>query len=126
MTDPTPEKTSTFDAFAWVDRAVCGEPDSQHMMFPHPMDTVGIELAKAACRRCPVVDPCLDRALAAGESHGIWGGLTPEERRQLKRRESRARAREAAESGAATPVARQPWDVKPKTTMSIVPRSDAL
>jgi WhiB family redox-sensing transcriptional regulator len=36
--------------------------------------------AKTVCRRCPVVDECLDYADRAGERYGIWGGKTPRER----------------------------------------------
>ena len=39
--------------------------------------------AKQVCRRCPVADQCLVRALTADEPHGIWGGLTPDERADL-------------------------------------------
>lgn len=39
--------------------------------------------AKQICRRCAVVDHCMQRALSAREPHGIWGGLTPEERTAL-------------------------------------------
>jgi WhiB family redox-sensing transcriptional regulator len=40
--------------------------------------------AKAVCATCPVVDQCLAWALAAGEPYGVWGGLSPEERRRLR------------------------------------------
>lgn len=42
--------------------------------------------AKALCAECPLKVECLQVALEAGEPYGIWGGLTPEERRALKRR----------------------------------------
>jgi WhiB family redox-sensing transcriptional regulator len=42
--------------------------------------------AKAICERCPVRAMCLDYALKARETHGIWGGLNELERRQLLRR----------------------------------------
>jgi WhiB family transcriptional regulator, redox-sensing transcriptional regulator len=45
---------------------------------------VQIAEAKAVCARCPVVAPCLAWALATGQDDGIWGGLTPDERRALK------------------------------------------
>ncbi|MGH9062315.1 MAG: WhiB family transcriptional regulator [Acidimicrobiales bacterium] len=32
-------------------------------------------------------EPCLAEALAAGEAWGVWGGLTPVERRRLRRRQ---------------------------------------
>ncbi len=39
--------------------------------------------AKAICAQCPVRRPCLEYALTIHEQHGIWGGLTEHDRRQL-------------------------------------------
>ena len=56
--------------------------------------------AKAVCQRCPVCSQCLDYALATGQSYGIWGGLTEDERRLLAARHStgsgQAQPRQAA------------------------------
>lgn len=41
--------------------------------------------AKAICAACPVRDECLSVALANGERHDIWGGLSERERRRLRR-----------------------------------------
>lgn len=41
---------------------------------------------KELCRRCPVRAACLVWALEAGETDGIYGGLTPDERAALTRR----------------------------------------
>jgi WhiB family redox-sensing transcriptional regulator len=43
------------------------------------------EQAKAVCRRCPVTDECLKFALDTGQDHGVFGGLSEGERRELKR-----------------------------------------
>ncbi|MFC7590076.1 WhiB family transcriptional regulator [Nonomuraea antimicrobica] len=40
--------------------------------------------AKAVCATCQVMEECRAYALRAGESEGIWGGLTPEERRRTR------------------------------------------
>lgn len=37
--------------------------------------------AKQICRTCPVIEICRTVALTTGEKYGIWGGLTPAERR---------------------------------------------
>ena len=42
------------------------------------------EEAKAVCRTCGVVGPCLSYALAHREL-GIWGGTTERDRRALRR-----------------------------------------
>jgi len=39
-----------------------------------------VAAAVAACRACRVRTACLGYAVAAGEVHGVWGGLTPVER----------------------------------------------
>lgn len=39
--------------------------------------------AKEICTECCVRDACLEYALSIREQHGIWGGLTENERREL-------------------------------------------
>ncbi|MUL82170.1 MULTISPECIES: WhiB family transcriptional regulator [unclassified Mycolicibacterium] len=36
--------------------------------------------AKAICRTCPVKHACHEQSLRFAEQHGIWGGLTADER----------------------------------------------
>ena len=45
-----------------------------------------IEEAKDICGGCAVRQACLDWAVDHGQDAGIWGGLTEDERRSLKRR----------------------------------------
>jgi WhiB family redox-sensing transcriptional regulator len=52
-----------------------------------------IEEAKKVCHRCIVKDACLAWALESGQDAGVWGGLSEDERRALKRRAARNRAR---------------------------------
>lgn len=40
--------------------------------------------ARALCDSCMVRRACLEYALDAVERHGIWGGLTEEERRPIR------------------------------------------
>ena len=47
--------------------------------------------AKAVCRRCEVVATCLSWAISSGQDAGVWGALSEDERRSLKRRSARAR-----------------------------------
>ena len=43
--------------------------------------------AKRICSGCPVRTRCLEWAIRTGESTGVWGGMTEEERREeVKRR----------------------------------------
>ncbi|MEV7683236.1 WhiB family transcriptional regulator [Streptomyces sp. NPDC088341] len=66
-----------------------------------PIGTTGpsalqIEEAKAVCHRCSVMKTCRSWALESGQEHGVWGGLSEADRRSLKRRAARQRARDAA------------------------------
>ena len=51
-----------------------------------------IDEAKRVCQRCAVMEPCLQWALESGQDSGVWGGLSEDERRALKRRSARIRA----------------------------------
>lgn len=42
--------------------------------------------AKAICGACPVESDCLSYALHSRQPDGIWGGMTPTERRPLEAR----------------------------------------
>jgi WhiB family redox-sensing transcriptional regulator len=83
------------DHMDWRHRAVCRDEDPE-LFFP--IGNTGpalmqIEEAKAVCRRCPVMSECLSWALESGQDAGVWGGLSEDERRALKRRNARARDR---------------------------------
>ena len=78
----------------WVHRARCKDEDPE-LFFP--IGTTGpaavqIERARAVCLRCEVRPECLEWAMATGQDAGVWGGVSEEERRALRR----ARKREAA------------------------------
>ena len=57
--------------------------------FPNQAQSASREIknAKALCRTCPVQRECLTYALANPDLQGIWGGLTPKERLQLRRKQ---------------------------------------
>jgi hypothetical protein len=44
-----------------------------------------IEYAKNICHTCPVMNDCLDFALRNDERHGVWGGLSANQRMKLTR-----------------------------------------
>jgi WhiB family transcriptional regulator, redox-sensing transcriptional regulator len=71
----------------WRDRAACLDLDPE-LWFP--VGTTGpaveqTERAKTVCAGCPVIAHCLAWALETGQSDGIWGGKTADERRALRR-----------------------------------------
>jgi WhiB family redox-sensing transcriptional regulator len=77
----------------WRDKAACLTVDPE-LFFP--VGNTGpavdqIEKAKSVCARCTVTEVCLQYALETGQDSGVWGGLSEDERRALKRRAARAR-----------------------------------
>ncbi|MFF3505386.1 WhiB family transcriptional regulator [Streptomyces sp. NPDC003247] len=82
----------------WRHNAVCREEDPE-LFFPignTGLALLQIEEAKAVCRRCPVMEQCLQWALESEQGDGVWGGLSEDERRAMKRRAARRRARQVA------------------------------
>lgn len=59
--------------------------------------SAGVALAVTYCRRCPVRDACLARAMDGGYDVGVFGGLTGVQRRRLR---MPAAARHAADAAA--------------------------
>jgi WhiB family redox-sensing transcriptional regulator len=59
---------------------------------------VAYKLARAVCELCPVADACLEFALQNQIEDGMWGGLTPDEREQVRREREAAEARERKEA----------------------------
>tara|TARA_R110000772_G_scaffold168377_1_gene280160 strand:- start:469 stop:732 length:264 start_codon:yes stop_codon:yes gene_type:complete len=45
--------------------------------------SVSFRDARKLCAICPVQKECLEYAVIAEEAHGLWGGLSPKERRKL-------------------------------------------
>jgi WhiB family redox-sensing transcriptional regulator len=79
----------------WRHLAACRDVDPE-LFFP--IGNTGpallqIDEAKQVCRTCAVMDECLHWALESGQDAGVWGGLSEDERRALKRRTARVRAR---------------------------------
>ena len=75
----------------WRSRAACLRLDTD-LFFPREeteWDEQQVEDAKAVCRNCAVQSVCLEFALATRQKQGIWGGLTEDERRSLRRRRAR-------------------------------------
>ncbi|MFB6813084.1 WhiB family transcriptional regulator [Streptomyces sp. NPDC056347] len=58
-------------------------------IFVHPVRRTpyqsAVTEAKALCAQCPIRAACVEHAIRHGETDGIWGGLTPAERRAHRR-----------------------------------------
>jgi WhiB family redox-sensing transcriptional regulator len=80
---------------SWQYEAACRGRDPE-LFFP--VGSIGpalqqLQKAKQVCGRCPVQSICLEWAIRAGIDHGVWGGMSEDERRSLKRRAGRRQTR---------------------------------
>ena len=78
----------------WVNHARCKDEDPE-LFFP--VGTTGpaaaqIAAAKAICMMCDVRGQCLEWSMATGQEAGVWGGLSEEERKALRRARRRGEA----------------------------------
>jgi WhiB family transcriptional regulator, redox-sensing transcriptional regulator len=81
----------------WRDRAGCLGQDPE-LFFP--LGSTGSALdqvnrAKTVCAGCPVRHECLEYALVTNQDAGVWGGLTEDERRTLRRSRQRKQQRKS-------------------------------
>lgn len=84
--------------YSWRDHALCRDTDPE-LFFPvgtTGMALVAIERAKQVCGECLVRTECLDFALETNQDSGVWGGLSEEERRAIRRQRVAARRASAA------------------------------
>ena len=65
----------------WWDDAAC-RPYPTDWWFPTDRHLNNYEKARTICNDCPVKTECLDDAVTLDDRHGMWGGQTPEERRE--------------------------------------------
>ncbi|HEY6314414.1 MAG TPA: WhiB family transcriptional regulator [Streptosporangiaceae bacterium] len=78
----------------WRSSAACLSVDPD-LFFP--ISSTGpaenqIARAKVICAGCRVRRECLEFALTQDQTHGIWGGTTPEDRQRDRRRRRRRAA----------------------------------
>lgn len=74
--------TLTSDRIGDLSQAACGDANPD-LFFS--VDIRDIAEAKAYCRICPLVESCLNEAMA-NEEIGVWGGTTTEDRIAIKRK----------------------------------------
>lgn len=90
---------------SWQDHAACLSadpglffgPDGEHYVQKAPREARAI----AVCTACPVRTECLAYAVAEGLKHGVYGGMSEEQRESQRRRQARARLRAAQQRGEA-------------------------
>lgn len=68
----------------WQDSAAC-QDQPPALFFPEPvdghLDAGAYDAGRAVCAGCPVRDECLRYALDNNHTDGLWGGLSPNQRR---------------------------------------------
>lgn len=84
VTEDRVEAQAASSAAGWREVALCAQVDPE-LWFPESGQPNG--KAKLVCGWCDVQAECLAFALRANEQYGVWGGLSPEERRRLRRRQ---------------------------------------
>lgn len=72
----------------WRQRAACRNHEDPDVFFP--VGNAGpaldqIEAAKSVCYPCRVRKQCLEWALQTDQDIGVWGGLSEDERKNLRR-----------------------------------------
>jgi WhiB family transcriptional regulator, redox-sensing transcriptional regulator len=67
---------------AWTEAALCAQVDPE--LF-YPEKGGAVRDAKRICAACPVAAECLEYALRCNDIFGVYGGLSPRQRRGLRR-----------------------------------------
>ena len=73
---------------SWRDQAACRDKPKD-AFFPvdgSPNYAGDLRAARRVCASCPVAEPCLRYALEQGIDHGVWGGLSVRQRREIRAR----------------------------------------
>jgi WhiB family redox-sensing transcriptional regulator len=66
----------------WREAPLCRQTDPE-LFFPGKGESC--EPPKRVCQVCPVRAECLDHAIRHRETVGVWGGLSPRQRREITR-----------------------------------------
>ena len=82
---------SDSDPSKWAAQGACrhADPDLFFPVAPSGPAAAQLAQAKEVCRRCQVRGQCLEYALETGQDFGVWGGMSEDERRVLRRKRRR-------------------------------------
>ena len=69
----------------WRSRSACRGLPSDMFVSAELMTTDEEATAKSVCAGCAVIDDCLSYSIVNAVRFGVWGGLTGDERRPLRR-----------------------------------------
>jgi len=67
---------------SWRDKAKCHGTNPELFFSVAKED---ITAAKNFCADCPVKEACLDFAMTSHQEHGVWGGMSEKDRRNISR-----------------------------------------
>jgi len=86
VTNPGRLPAPILEDWNWQFAGACRDADPA-LFFPTdsergPRRAAREAAAKAVCRHCPVRRKCAAHALATGEPHGVWGGMSEADRAQ--------------------------------------------
>ena len=83
---------ASIEELRWQDFALCAQTDPD-IFFPEKGGSTAP--ATSVCASCPVQAECLEYAIVNDIRHGIWGGMSDNDRRKISRERRRARAQGA-------------------------------
>jgi WhiB family redox-sensing transcriptional regulator len=63
----------------WVERGVCAQIGGD-VWYPEIGESK--VTAKRMCARCDVIQQCAEYAIKTRQQEGVWGGMSPRERRK--------------------------------------------
>ncbi len=72
----------------WQESALCAQTDPD-IFFPEKGGSTAP--ATSICQQCEVRSECLEYAISHDIRHGIWGGMSDNDRRRISRERRRAR-----------------------------------
>ena len=85
MSRPSPDRLidAHIPETTWRNHAACKGIPIEGNPFYEDDDPEAMAKAKAICFGCSVRPQCLEDALFRQDEEGVWGGLTPSERRTI-------------------------------------------
>jgi WhiB family redox-sensing transcriptional regulator len=87
------ELKPTEEIWGWQEQAACKGVDTNVFFLPDGergnQKELRERIAKNFCRGCPVVVECAEHAITHVEPHGVWGGMTRDERYARMRERSK-------------------------------------
>jgi WhiB family redox-sensing transcriptional regulator len=80
-------ETAADEELHWQDFALCAQTDPD-IFFPEKGGST--TPATTVCSACPVQGQCLEYAISHDIRHGIWGGMSDNDRRRIARERRQA------------------------------------